>query len=348
MAENVISTAGELHDPTILYSMVSIVDEIIRSAGFSYQSCLPGIVEKFDRETHVVSVRPLVKFVDYKGGSHELPTIQMTLWRFQIGGFMIDAPVHVGDVGWMVATDRNAELAKGRNSCVQEKGTCKPKNGRMDYGSGNQGPQPPVGYAMHTFMTGFFIPDSWAKIKLPKGFEDALLIRTIDGKGKSNGQISLKPNGEVGIMSEKGLSVKADINAEGDANLDGPLSVTKDVSVGGGAISISKKDLSGDSKAKFREVRFAVGARNGNLVYQKAYVLASDLKDDGKSEIGSDLGVSNVYVGGDGKPAKSYEYTLMSGDDSNIKFLVDGTESSSLVVNEELDGKTVKLNVYYI
>ena len=199
-----ISTTNPLHDPNMFSTMTSIMNEIRRGIFYDMECCRPGIVEEYIRETHVVGVRPLVKHVDFDGNATNHPVQWMTLQRIQIGGFLIDLPVHVGDVGWMIATDRNAETAKYRNNKIQEKDTCKIKDGRMDYGDGNQGPQAPGAYDMHSFLTGFFIPDSWSTINIDEKHKDSLIISKIDKDGKSSAAITITQDGVIDISSEKG------------------------------------------------------------------------------------------------------------------------------------------------
>lgn len=201
-----IASTNPLHDPTAFNTMTAIMNEIRRGIFYDMECCRPGIVEEYNRETHVVGVRPLVKHVDFNNEASNLPVQWMTLQRMQIGGFLIDLPVHVGDVGWMIATDRNAEFAKYKNNKIQEKDTCKLKDGRIDYGEGNQGPQSPGQYDMHSFLTGFFIPDSWSKIKMPEGHEESLVISTVDKDGKFSASITITPDGVIDISSDKGAA----------------------------------------------------------------------------------------------------------------------------------------------
>ena len=196
------------HDPSIFYTLTDEFKEIIRSIGFKHQSCIPGIVEEYDRATHKALVRPLVKRTNYEGESSALPQRSLSVLRWQTGGFLIDAPVFPGDVGWIIASDRNTTNVKMMNARIQEKDTCQIKDGAIDYGDGNQGPQEagePM-MSMHDYSSGFFIPDSWASIVVPDEYKGSLLLQNIDKGGKASGVFSIAPSGtlKMDAVSETG------------------------------------------------------------------------------------------------------------------------------------------------
>lgn len=331
-------------EPTIYDTLLSIVSEIIRGAAMRNHSCMPGIVEQYDRERHMVAVRPLVNRVSYDGEDHEREVLWVTLHRFQVGGFLIDLPVFVGDVGWLIGCDRDAQAAKMANSKIQEKDTCKMKDGEMDYGRGNQGPQAPSVYDFHSFNSGFFIPDSWATIKIPEKYRDSLLIQNVDAKGDASGRIYITREGRVGIESSDGLDVNADVKSSGTVTHEGDIEVSGDILLGARRISLSASEIPGKHEAKFRAMRFATTTRDGKLVWQTAYVLSTDAVADGKQNLAAPN--NNIVVEGGGE---SVEYVLESGGSSNLKFSVDGAaETSSVSVNQDLAGKTVGINVYYV
>ena len=159
-----------------------------------------------------------MKYTNYDGESTPWPAFNVSVWRWQSGGFLIDAPLFRGDVGWVIAADRDTQNAKGMNSKIQEKDTCTVKEGKLDYGNGNQGPQIVQNFSMHRWSYGFFIPDSWTAIKITdENYKDALLIQTVDKKGESKGRIAMSPKGEIEIQSDKRLLINAatDIYGEG-------------------------------------------------------------------------------------------------------------------------------------
>lgn len=219
MADKIRENITPFHDPNVFNSLPDEFREIVRSIGYKHESCIPGIVEKYDRESHLATVRPLVKYTNYENDSTERPAVTVGVLRWQTGGFLIDVPVYAGDVGWIVAADRNTQNAKMMNAKIQEKDTCKVTEGKIDYGDGNQGPQTSAQpYEMHRWSYGFFIPDSWTAIKITdENYKDALLIQTVDKKGESKGRIAMSPKGEVEIQSDKRFLINAatDIYGEG-------------------------------------------------------------------------------------------------------------------------------------
>lgn len=246
MAEEIRKNIDPYHDPNVFTSLPNEFEEIVRSIGYKHQSCIPGIVEEYDRESHLAKVRPLVKYTDYNDKSTERPAVTVGVLRWQMGGFLIDAPVFVGEVGWIVAADRNTQNAKMMNAKIQEKDTCKVDGGKIDYGDGNQGPQTSAQpYEMHKWQHGFFIPDSWASIKVKDEYKDKLLIQTVDKNGEFKGRIALSRDGEIEIQSDERLSVNADTHAYGDLKLlhDGKKDPETGEPTGGRLVVEGKSDF---------------------------------------------------------------------------------------------------------
>lgn len=205
MADEIAQNISPMHDPDVFNSLSNEFKELVRSIEYKNQSCIPAIVEEYDRETHMARIIPLVKYTNYEGESLQRPTMTVSVWRWQSGGFLIDAPLFRGDVGWVIAADRDTQNAKEMNSKIQEKDTCTVKEGKLDYGKGNQGPQIVQNFSMHKWSYGFFIPDSWSNIEITnEAYKDALIIQTIKSDGGSNARITITQDGVIDLTSDKG------------------------------------------------------------------------------------------------------------------------------------------------
>ena len=64
------------------------------------QGAIPAIVRSYNRKTGIATVQPIVTYVvDTKEGEKLIPrgTYDVSVIRFAHGGFVIDAPLFVGD-----------------------------------------------------------------------------------------------------------------------------------------------------------------------------------------------------------------------------------------------------------
>ncbi len=163
------------------------------------QSCLPAIVEEYDRKIHMATVKPLASYV-YTDGNEEFdaerPSYKVRVMQFFHGGFLVDAPVYKNDTGILIAGDRNAKTAIDGNSnaILQD----------LEYGkSENKGPAAADFSTILSFENGFFIPCSFTAFDADDG--DNLVIMKRDSIGRF---VTMK----VGI---DGISIKRSI---GDDN----------------------------------------------------------------------------------------------------------------------------------
>ena len=165
---------------------------------------VPAIVMEYDRQSGVATVLPIVKnLADGADGQDvEIERAECTVpvIRFAHGGYIIDAPLFVGDTGWLVAGDRNSETARAENSAILEEN-------QKDFEK-NKGPQKPDDCSLGGFQFGFFIPDSWGRIEI--GEEDGLIVK---GKRISivSDNISIAGNGAVNVkVGESSVDIEGD------------------------------------------------------------------------------------------------------------------------------------------
>ena len=169
------------------------------------QGAIPAIVRSYNRKTGIATVQPIVTYVvDTKEGEKLIPrgTYDVSVIRFAHGGFVIDAPLFVGDTGWLIAADRNAKDAKEANSKILNAD-------QDDESPYNEGFKRPTDDSLRSFSWGFFIPDTWGDTELTKN--DGLVIKDVDEKNVialNDGAIEIKRGDNIISISDNGITMK--------------------------------------------------------------------------------------------------------------------------------------------
>lgn len=203
-----------------------------RRINLNLNVCMPCIVEAFDRNTHQAIVRPLPKAMSIDTGERfERASYRASVWRWQVGGFLLDSPIFNGETGWLISSDRDASIVKGENSKILSSESYKNEN------DANKGPGnvPDGSEETHVFDTGFFIPDKWGEVEFQEEYKNALIIRQQNTDGSSNGEAVFQPDGEVKLISHPQSS-------------DETSSTESSVSIKGDVITIDRKELSHDKE----------------------------------------------------------------------------------------------------
>lgn len=180
-----------------------------------HESCLPAIVQSYDRKNNIAVVQPLIKYlmIDGKTASR-VPMANVPVLALGGGGFFINFPLKAGDLGWILATDRDISLFK---QTLSEQ-------------------PPPDGGPMHKFESSMFIPDVFRQYTVNAADSAAMVISTTDG----NTRISIKP-GEIDIIAPTTVLVTTplavfskDVQIKGNLSVTGNATITGQTAVNGG------------------------------------------------------------------------------------------------------------------
>lgn len=184
------------------------------------ECCTPGIVLSYDRAGGTAMVRPLVKKVTGDGKTQERAPIRLSVRRSLHGSFMVDAPLHVGDTGWIVAADRDTFNAKALNSKIQAKTSGIGLHDDNGEPIGNSGAQTPGVYSTHKYQFGFFVPDRWGGIELPAELADSLVVQQVLPDGTSHARAAMDPDGTIRIFSTRWFDAESSSLAGGSVLVD--------------------------------------------------------------------------------------------------------------------------------
>ena len=151
---------------------IGFFSTLFRLMRISEEFAIPAIVKEYDRNTGIVKVQPLVSNLadDVNNQEVEIPRseYEVHVVRFAHGGYVVDAPLFVGDTGWLIAGDRNSTSAIKANSTIL-------KEDQDDENSPNEGYKKPDDNSLKSFAWGFFIPDTWGITDFTE--EDGLVVR---------------------------------------------------------------------------------------------------------------------------------------------------------------------------
>lgn len=168
--------------------------------------CLPAIVTGYDREQNLATIKPLIMWVDVQDNNisrNELANINVI--SIGAGGFHISFPIKKGDLGWILATDRDTEKFK---ASLNEQA---PNTGRI-----------------HTFETGLFVPDVFRQYTINAEDSEAMVIQSTDGATR----ISIRSD-NIKITASSVVVDATTTTFTGDVIMDKTLAVATDATVAG-------------------------------------------------------------------------------------------------------------------
>lgn len=123
---------------------------------------LPATVVSYDRANNIATIKPIIAIVDVDGTVRSRESFtNIPVLALGGGGFMINFPLSVGDLGWIVAADRDMTLYK------QQLTEQRPNTSRT-----------------RDFSDGMFIPDVMRKYTIAAEDEGGMVIQSLDGATK--------------------------------------------------------------------------------------------------------------------------------------------------------------------
>ena len=181
------------YNPANLESPAGIMSERLAQFARRFESCMPAIVVSYDRSTHEAIVKPAINMLLTTGKQVERAEVPVSVWRYMLGGYLIDLPLSAGDTGWIIAADRDTSNFKASSAAA-----------------------PPNTFETHKYTAGFFLPDSFGTFELDGKDDGRMVIQNKAGTEK----ISIgESNTEITSAS---LTITSPlVTITGDANIGG-------------------------------------------------------------------------------------------------------------------------------
>lgn len=123
---------------------------------------LPARVIKYDRDTNRVQVQMLITLITTDGSQVPRPQIaSLPVILLGGGGFFLSFPIKEGDLGWVIANDRDISLFLQSYS-----------------------QSPPNSERVKSFSDGVFIPDAMTNYTIDGDDDESIVIQSLDGSTK--------------------------------------------------------------------------------------------------------------------------------------------------------------------
>lgn len=189
-------------------SLTAAVNRAVESRLMDTDGMIPAIVVAYDRKSNIATVKPAIHIVKTDGVTRSRnPVTRISVLSMGGGNFMINFPVAAGDLGWIVAGDRDISLYK---EALAE--------------------QPPNSSRVRNFADGLFIPDVMRKYTIAAEDSAAMVIQSTDGATK----ISLRSDNIKIATSAKLLVDVPESQFTGNLTVDKNLVVSGTTKVNGG------------------------------------------------------------------------------------------------------------------
>jgi phage baseplate assembly protein gpV len=200
-------------DPADDGSLAGTLRQVMKKMMQGTDGMLPATVISFDRATNRATVKPVVMMVGTDGSTLGRAQIaSVPVFQIGAGGFMLNFNLKAGDLGWLMANDRDTSL-------FLQGGT----------------EQPPNTLRMKSFEDGVFFPDALRNFIINPEDEENAVFQTLDGTVR----VALWPD-QVKITAPKVLVETPDATIDatlttitGDATINGNLQVDGDATANG-------------------------------------------------------------------------------------------------------------------
>ena len=204
-------------DPANYDSMTGMFVTILRKYTEGINGKLPASIVSYDRTTNRAVVQPLINILTTSNTQEIRAQIEdVPVYQYGGGGFVINVPLNAGDIGWIIANDRDISNFK-ETFTLSAPGTFRIKN----------------------FADAVFYPNIQKDFIIAAEDEANLVIQKLDGTAK----ISISPAGTIKIAAPTVIIEATSTQIQGNLNVAG--TVTAEVDVVGNGVSLKTHVHSG-------------------------------------------------------------------------------------------------------
>lgn len=196
-------------DPADDGSLAGTLRQVMKKMTQGTDGMLPATVISFDRATNRATVKPVVMMVGTDGSTLGRAQIaSVPVFQIGAGGFMLNFNLKAGDLGWLMANDRDTSL-------FLQGGT----------------EQPPNTLRMKSFEDGVFFPDAFRNFIINPEDEENAVLQNLDGTCRvAIWQDRVKVTAPLVVVETE----VAEVNATTSVTVDTPLTtITGDATING-------------------------------------------------------------------------------------------------------------------
>ena len=208
-------------DPSNKNSLTGTLEHFFKKKMQKIDSCMPAVIVSYDRDKNRANVKPLIALLATDNTTKSKPQIaSVPVFNIGGGGFIISFPLKPGNLGWLIANDRDISLFLNQYS-----------------------EQKPNTQRIKTFEDGFFLPDPMTGYTIDGEDNDSAVFQKLDGTLKitfSNDSIKIKAPTNVTVEAPQidlkgNTTVHGNFTVTGNSTIQGSEQINTNITVNGKA-----------------------------------------------------------------------------------------------------------------
>ncbi len=198
-------------NPSDVRTQAGILEFTQKKFKSTIEKVIPAQVISYDRATNRAEVQILPLDITSTGEKlQRRPLLNIPILTLTGGGFVFSLPVKAGDVGWIVASDKDISVFKQTLA---------------EY--------TPNTYRRHKYEDSFFIPDNLNGFTIAEDDNEAVLLSSVDGVTKISLKDGVATITAASVIVNGETTINGNTTINGDLNISGTATATTEV-VGGG------------------------------------------------------------------------------------------------------------------
>ncbi len=194
-----MTNANPSLDPANNDSLVGAFRQVLTKYSQSLNCALPASVISFDRTANLVQVQPQIMVLTTDGAQITRAQIaSIPVYQIGGGGFVLNFNLNPGDLGWIIACDRDISLF------MQSFSSSQPNTTRT-----------------HDFADSFFLPNILNGFAIDSLDSENAVLQSLDGTVKISLGASKITIAAPTVEIDSAVTITGDLLVEGDLTVDG-------------------------------------------------------------------------------------------------------------------------------